>query len=105
MKDKRKKMLENLAFYSYGNRKNMKKGLDRTFLHYGIRQEDMEIIEDAARGAEIDPDWLKEYILKPYNEARNDGNVDRDRMGANGFSVDEKKLRKILNKALKEVKA
>lgn len=93
MKDKRKKMLENLAFYSYGDKKDMKKGLDRTFLHYGIRQEDMNIIEDAARGADIDPEWLKEYILKPYNEARNEE------------AIDEKKLRKILNKALKEVQA
>ena len=86
-------MLENLAFYSYGDKKNMKKGLDRTFLHYGIRQEDMNIIEDAARNADIDPDWLKETILKPYNEARNEE------------AIDEKKLRKILNKALKEVQA
>ena len=93
MKDKRKKMLENLAFYSYGDKKDMKKGLDRTFLHYGIRQEDMNIIEDAARSADIDPEWMKEYILKPYNEARNDE------------AIDEKKLRKILNKALKEVQA
>ena len=93
MKNKRKRMLENLAFYSYGDTKDMKKGLDRTFLHYGIRQEDMNIIEDAARSADIDPDWMKEYILKPYNEARNEE------------SIDEKKLRKILNKALKEVQA
>ena len=93
MKDKRKKMLENMAFYSYGDKKDMKKGLDRTFLHYGIRQEDMNIIEEAARSADIDPEWMKEYILKPYNEARNEE------------SIDEKKLRKILNKALKEVQA
>jgi len=93
MRNKGKKALENLAFYSYGDKKDMKKGLDRTFLHYGIRQEDMNIIEDAARGADIDPDWMKEYVLKPYNEARNEE------------AIDEKKLRKILNKALKEVKA
>ena len=93
MKNLHKQMLENLAFYSYGDTKDMKKGLDRTFLHYGIRQEDMNIIEDAARGADIDPDWLKENILKPYNEARNEE------------AIDEKKLRKILNKALKEVQA
>lgn len=93
MRNKGKKALENLAFYSYGDKKDMKKGLDRTFLHYGIRQEDMNIIEEAARGADIDPDWMKEYVLKPYNEARNEE------------AIDEKKLRKILNKALKEVKA
>lgn len=93
MRDKGKKALENLAFYSYSNRLEMKKGLDRCFLHYGIRQEDMEIIEDAAKGADIDAEWMKEYILKPYNEARNEE------------AIDDKKLRKILNKALKEVKA
>lgn len=93
MRNKGKKALENLAFYSYSNRLDMKKGLDRTFLHYGIRQEDMVIIEDAARSANIDAEWMKEYILKPYNEARNEE------------AVDDKKLRKILNKALKEVQA
>lgn len=91
MRDKGKKALENLAFYSYSNRLEMKKGLDRTFLHYGIRQEDMNIIEEAARNADIDPDWLKETILKPYNEARNEE------------AIDEKKLRKILNNALKKI--
>ena len=93
MKDKRRKLLENMAFYGYAYKKDMKKGLDRTFLHYGIRQEDMDIIEDAARMADIDADWLKEYILKPYNEARNEE------------AIDDRKLRKVLNKALKEVQS
>ena len=93
MKDKGKRELENLAFYSYSNRLDMKKGLDRCFLHYGIRQEDMDIIEAAARDADIDAEWMKENILKPYNEARNEE------------AIDEKKLRKILNKAIKEVKS
>ena len=34
---------------------------------------------------------LKEHILKPYNEARNDE------------AIDDKKLRKILNNALKKI--
>lgn len=91
MRDKGKKALENLAFYSYSNRLEMKKGLDRCFLHYGIRQEDMEIIEAATRDADIDAEWMKEHILKPYNEARNDE------------AIDDKKLRKILNNALKKI--
>lgn len=91
MKHKGKQMLENLAFYSIGYKKDMKKGLDRTFLHYGIRQEDMNIIEDACRDVDIDVDWMKEYILKPYNEERNNENID------------DKKLRSILNKALKKL--
>lgn len=91
MKDKGKKALENLVFYSYGIKKDMKKGLDRCFLHYGIRQEDMDIIEQACKSAEIDADGMKEYILKPYNEERNNENVD------------EKKLKSIINKALKKL--
>ena len=69
----------------------MKKGLDRCFLHYGIRQEDMNIIEDMCHEADIDVEWMKENILKPYNDARNEE------------SIDEKKLRKILNNALKKI--
>ena len=91
MKDKGKKALENLVFYSYGIKKDMKKGLDRCFLHYGIRQENMDIIEQACKSAEIDTDWMKEYILKPYTEERNNENVD------------EKKLKSIINKALKKL--
>ena len=91
MKDKGKKALENLVFYSYGIKKDMKKGLDRCFLHYGIRQEDMDSIEQACKSAEIDADWMKEYILKPYTEERNNENVD------------EKKLKSIINKALKKL--
>ena len=71
----------------------MRKGIDSTFLHYGVRKEDMALIEQSCHDADIDPEWLKEYILKPYNEARNEE------------AVDDKKLRKILNKALKEVQA
>lgn len=69
----------------------MKKGLDRSFLHYGIRQEDMDLIEQACRNAEIDEEWMKENILKPYNEERNNE------------AIDDKKLKSILNKALKKL--
>lgn len=69
----------------------MKKGLDRCFLHYGIRQEDMDLIEQACQAADIDADWMKENILKPYNEERNNENID------------DKKLKSILNKALKKL--
>lgn len=69
----------------------MKKGLDRCFLHYGIRQEDMNIIEDMCHDADINAEWMKENILKLYNDARNEE------------SIDEKKLRKILNNALKKI--
>lgn len=70
----------------------MSKGLDRVFLHYGVRKEDMALIEQSCRDNDIDEEWLKEHILKPYNEERNNQNV-----------VEEKKLMKILKKALKNV--
>lgn len=69
----------------------MKKSIDRCFLHYGIRQEDMSIIEQVSQQADIDAEWLKENILKPYNEARNDENID------------DKRLRKLLNSAIKKI--
>lgn len=65
----------------------MARGLDRIFLHYGVRQEDMDIIEQACRDNDIDPEWLKEYVLMPYNKERE-------------VIEDERKLNKILNKAL-----
>lgn len=68
----------------------MKKGIDATFLHYGTKQDDMQLIVQACTDSDIDPEWLKECILKPYNEERNN-------------FVDEKKLKSILKKALKAI--
>lgn len=70
----------------------MKKGLDRCFLHYGIKQEDMDIIEQACIDDGIDADWLKEYVLKPFQDEKNNQNF-----------VEEKKLTKIMKQALKKV--
>ena len=70
----------------------MRKGIDSTFLHYGVRNEDMSLIEQTCQDSDIDTEWLKEQILKPYNEERNNQNF-----------VEEKKLTKILKKALKNV--
>lgn len=70
----------------------MRKGIDSTFLHYGVRNEDMSLIEQACQDSDINTEWLKEQILKPYNEERNNQNF-----------VEEKKLTKILKKALRNV--
>ena len=66
----------------------MAKGIDRCFLHYGIRQEDMNVIEQVCESADIDAEWLKQYVLEPYNEERNNE------------SLDDRKLKSIINKAL-----
>jgi len=70
----------------------MPRGLDRTFLQYGIRNEDMALIEQSCRDCDIDAEWLKEQLLKPYNEERNNQNV-----------IDEKKLTKMLKRALRNL--
>lgn len=72
----------------------MAKGIDGVFLHYGVRQDDMAIIEQSCQDYDIDPEWLKEYILKPYNEERNN---------QSDMTVDDKKLVKILKKSLKNI--
>ena len=70
----------------------MKKGLDRCFLHYGIKQEDMNIIEQTCIDSDIDAEWVKENILKPYQDEKNNQNF-----------VEEKKLAKIMKQALKHI--
>ena len=51
-----------------------RKGLDRCFLQYGIRQEDMEEAEKLCESPsyDIDPDWMKEYILHAYQTKKNE---------------------------------
>ena len=73
----------------------MKKGLDRTFLNYGIRQDDMMLIENACQAEGIDEEWLKDCILKPFQDERNNQKE---------TNLDEKKVMRILKKALKEIK-
>lgn len=63
-------------------------------MHYGVRQEDMDIIEQACLDNSIDAEWLKDKILKPYHEERTNQEVES-----------EKRLAKILKKALKEIDA
>lgn len=69
-----------------------KKGLDRCFLDYGIKREDLNIIEQACMDGDINADWLKENILKPFQAEKNNQNV-----------VEEKRLAKIIKQALKRV--
>lgn len=70
----------------------MTKGIDSVFLHYGVRKGDMEIIEQSCQDNDIDAEWLKECVLKPYNDERN---------SQDALTVDDKKVTKILKKAIK----
>ena len=45
----------------------MAKGIDPKFVHYGIRKDDLAMIEAICEKEEIDFDWLSEDILKAYH--------------------------------------
>ncbi len=50
----------------------MAKGIDPKFVHYGIRKDDLSMIETICDAEEIDFDWLSEEILKAYHAQRVD---------------------------------
>lgn len=72
----------------------MNKGLDRTFLEYGIRQPDLQVIAELCEKHELDAEWLKEHVLKRYHESK----VDR-------IEMDNTATEKVIDKALKELKS
>ena len=71
-----------------------RKGIDSTFLHYGIRTSDMDIIQEICTSPDfqLNPDWVKDEILKLYNEGGNDQGV-----------VEEKAIRQMIKNALKKI--
>lgn len=72
----------------------IRKGLDGCFLQYGIRQEDMKIVERVCEQDEIDAEWLKENILKAYQSKKNDKVP----------MTDSNEVIKLLKQALKKIK-
>jgi hypothetical protein len=48
----------------------MAKGLDGKFLNYGIRQDDLMLINTLCEKHGIDFEWLKEEILRKYHAMR-----------------------------------
>lgn len=45
----------------------MRKGLDQKFLHYGIRQEDLDSIRSLCEKHQLDGEWVCEEILRQYH--------------------------------------
>ncbi len=66
-----------------------KKGLDSTFVHYGIRREDMSLIEALSLQHGIDADWLRDDVLKEYHERK-----------LRATDLDERGVEKLIEKAL-----
>ena len=50
----------------------MSKGIDQKFVHYGIRRDDLSMIERICEMENIDFDWVSEEILKAYHARKVD---------------------------------
>jgi len=70
----------------------MTKGLDAAFVHYGIRQADLNILEALAQKHQLDFEWVQEELLKKFHEQRT-----RDMV------MDESALVKLIEKALQKL--
>jgi hypothetical protein len=70
-----------------------KKGLDTTFLHYGIRKDDMSLIETLCTNHQLEPDWVKEDLLREFHENK-----------INSQDIDEKTIERLIDKALQKIK-
>ena len=55
----------------------MAKGIDPKFVHYGIRKDDLAMIEAICEAEGVDFDWLSEDILKAYHAKKVDVIVKR----------------------------
>ena len=68
------------------------KGLDTTFIHFGIRKDDMEIIKNLCEEQGLSFEWLEENILKEFHNLK-----------INNEDIDNKKIEKIIEKALNKI--
>ena len=50
----------------------MAKGIDQKFVHYGIRKDDLAMIESICDQEGVDFDWMSEEILKAYHAKKVD---------------------------------
>ena len=50
----------------------MAKGIDQKFVHYGIRKDDLSMIEAICEAEGIEFEWLGEDILKAYHAKKVD---------------------------------
>lgn len=71
----------------------MAKGLDQKFLHYGIRKDDLAMIEAICDAEQIDFDWLSEEILKAYHAKKVDA-----------IEIDDATTEEIIRTAIQKVK-
>lgn len=71
----------------------MNKGLDSSFLHYGVRKQDLAVIAELCKKHELDEDWVTNELIKAYHEQK-----------VANIELDEKTVGKIISKALLKIK-
>tara|TARA_B100000787_G_C16167855_1_gene284834 strand:+ start:547 stop:762 length:216 start_codon:yes stop_codon:yes gene_type:complete len=69
-----------------------KKGLDSTFLHFGIRKEDIQLIETICEKHQLDFDWVKDTLIKQFHEKK-----------IRNQEIDDKTVSQIIDKALQKI--
>jgi len=69
----------------------MNKGLDATFVHYGIRKDDLALIHRLADDAGLPATWL-DGVLKAYHDKK-----------VRNESLEEKDIQRLLNEQLDKV--
>lgn len=72
----------------------MNKGIDQKFVHYGIRKDDLSMIENIFLAEGIDFDWLSEEILRAYHAKKVDV-----------IEIDDAATEEILRAAINKIKS
>ncbi len=71
----------------------MAKGIDQKFVHYGIRKDDLSMIEAICDAENIDFEWLSEEILKAYHARKVDV-----------IEIDDSSTEEIVRAAIQKIK-
>lgn len=71
----------------------MAKGIDQKFVHYGIRKDDLSMIEAICDAEDIDFVWLSEEILKAYHARKVDV-----------IEIDDSSTEEIVRAAIQKIK-
>lgn len=67
-------------------------GLDNNFVNYGIRQDDLRIIDALCQQKNLNFDWIKEEILKEYHKKK-----------VTNIDITDSDTEAVINKALQGV--
>ncbi len=70
-----------------------RKGIDQKFVHYGIRRDDLSMIEAICAAEGLDFDWVSEDILKAYHAKKVDA-----------IEIDDASTEEIIRTAINKIK-